>query len=98
MSAQGTGRGRPSRPSLPHSTTLAPTEFDGLFVRLMPLGPINDSVGKFCKHVRTSPFSERRTEHYEKNLHMQRKRAAKAGFCLVPALVSLSVQSFPTES
>src|SRR6266851_1544689 len=37
---------------------------------------INDSVGKFCKHVRTSPFSERRTEHYEKNLHMQRKRAA----------------------
>src|SRR5216684_6764914 len=25
-------------------------------------------------------------------------RAAKAGFCLVPALVSLSVQSFPTES
>ncbi len=84
---------------------------------------INDSVGKFCKHVRTSPFSERRTEHYEKNLHMQRKRAAilappsclcscsshaedeyaasraaKAGSCLVPALVSLSVQSFPTES
>src|SRR5260370_6933297 len=36
---------------------------------------INDSVGKFCKHVRTSPFSERRTEHYDKNLHMQRKRA-----------------------
>src|SRR5216683_1342061 len=25
-------------------------------------------------------------------------RAAKAGFCLVPALVSLSVQIFPTES
>src|SRR5229473_6533727 len=40
------------------------------------VGAINDSVGKFCKHVRTSPFSERRTEHYEKNLHMQRKRAA----------------------
>src|SRR5260370_36917149 len=84
---------------------------------------INDSVGKFCKHVRTSPFSERRTEHYEKNLHMQRNeqqslllprvscscsshaedeyaasRAAKAGSCLVPALVSLSVQIFPTES
>ena len=49
---------------------------------------INDSVGKFCKHVRTSPFSERRTEHYEKNLHMQRKRAAILAppSCLMPLL------------
>src|SRR6266851_375649 len=49
---------------------------------------IHDSVGKFCKHVRTSPFSERRTEHYEKNLHMQRKRAAILAppSCLMPLL------------
>src|SRR5713101_3283347 len=54
MSAQGTGRERPSRPSLPHSTTCAPTEVDGFFVRLMPLGPINDSVGKICTDKLTS--------------------------------------------
>src|SRR5260221_5346936 len=49
--AQGTGRGRPSRPSLPHSTTLAPTEFDGLFVRLMPLGPINRHLRMCCPRL-----------------------------------------------
>jgi len=37
MGAQGTGRGRPSRPSHPLPTALAPTVADGLVLRVMPI-------------------------------------------------------------
>src|SRR5260370_22436710 len=37
-SASHSGKTQGERPSLPRSTTLAPTDVDGLFVRLMPIG------------------------------------------------------------
>src|SRR5258708_8493355 len=37
-SASHSGKTQGARPSLPRSTTLAPTEVDGLFVRVMPIG------------------------------------------------------------
>ena len=56
MGAQETGRGRPSRPTPPLPTALAPTACDGLVLSLMDIGgpswsPVGEDVIEFCQRL-----------------------------------------------
>ena len=50
--SQGSGRGRPSRPSLPRSTALAPTYVDELFVGLMRMRADKSAMGAINRPLR----------------------------------------------